>query len=96
MATYPSTGSIVDYLNAQGMDSSWSARQKLYDTSGLSKTLGGYRRTDNANQNLALLNYLQKQPEKSYPLLSVVVMQFLISPAWVYYCVVWRLTMGSG
>lgn len=54
----PSTNSIVDYLNAQGMDSSKSARRKLYNQSGLSSRLGDYNYS--SSQNLALLDYLRK------------------------------------
>lgn len=58
MATFlPSTNSIVDYLNSRGMDSSQSARRKLYNQSGLSSRLGEY--TYSANQNLALLDYMR-------------------------------------
>lgn len=58
----PSTSSVVDYLSTRKKDSSFSARKKLYDTSGLSRTLGEY--TGSSNQNLAFLKYLQTQEQK--------------------------------
>ncbi len=54
----PSTGSIVDYLNSQGKDSSFSARKKLYNDSGLGDRLGDF--VGGSNQNLALLSNLTK------------------------------------
>jgi len=54
----PSAVSIVDYLNSQKQDSSFSARSKLYKDAGLDKTLGTF--TGAPNQNTNLLSYLQK------------------------------------
>lgn len=55
--TLPSASSIVDYLNSQKQDSSFSARKKLYTAAGLDKTLGDF--VGSASQNLNLLKNLQ-------------------------------------
>ena len=57
----PSSGSIVDYLNSQGKDSSFSARKKLANQYGIKNYKG------TAKQNIDLLNKLKsgnpaKQP----------------------------------
>jgi len=56
--TLPSASSIVDYLNSQKQDSSFSARSKLYKDAGLDKTLGEF--VGSSSQNLNLLKSLQK------------------------------------
>ena len=58
----PSSGSIVDYLNSQGKDSSFSARKKLANQYGIKNYKG------TAKQNIDLLNKLKsgnpaKQPK---------------------------------
>ena len=62
----PSSGSIVDYLNSQGKDSSFSARKKLANQYGIKNYKG------TAKQNIDLLNKLksgnpakQPRPKKS-------------------------------
>ena len=62
----PSSGSIVDYLNSQGKDSSFSARKKLANQYGIKNYTG------TAKQNIDLLNKLksgnpakQPRPKKS-------------------------------
>lgn len=55
--TLPSTNSIVDYLNSQKKDSSFSARTKLYKEAGLESRLGAF--VGSASQNLNLLKKLQ-------------------------------------
>ena len=62
----PSSGSIVDYLNSQGKDSSFSARKKLANQHGIKNYKG------TAKQNIDLLNKLksgnpakQPRPKKS-------------------------------
>lgn len=57
----PSSDSIVDYLNAQGRDSSLSARKQLADQYGIK----GYKGT--ADQNLQLLDKLKKGAPKPAP-----------------------------
>src|SRR5699024_3869142 len=57
----PSSGSIIDYLNSQGKDSSFSARKKLPNQYGIKNYKG------TAKQNIDLLNKLKsgnpaKQP----------------------------------
>ena len=49
----PSSGSIVDYLNSQGKDSSFSARKKLANQYGIKNYKG------TAKQNIDLLNKLK-------------------------------------
>lgn len=64
----PSTTSIIDFLNTQGKDSSFSARKKYYTDLGFDKRLGSYQ--GSANQNLSLLKYLQndaKPPQTEAP-----------------------------
>jgi len=56
--TLPSAQSVVDFLNTQKKDSSFSARTKLYRDAGLDKTLGEY--VGSASQNINLLKGLQK------------------------------------
>ena len=62
----PSSGSIVDYLNSQGKDSSFSARKKLANQYGIKNYTG------TTKQNIDLLNKLksgnpakQPRPKKS-------------------------------
>src|SRR5699024_1979233 len=62
----PSGGSVVDYLNSQGKDSSFSARKKLANQYGIKNYKG------TAKQNIDLLNKLksgnpakQPRPKKS-------------------------------
>lgn len=55
--TIPAATSVVDYLNSQEQDSSYSARGKLYATAGIDKRLGSFAGT--ASQNTALLDYLK-------------------------------------
>lgn len=59
MASLPSTGSIVDYLNSKGQDSSFGARSKLFKEAGLDKTLGAFQ--GSANQNTTLLKTLSSK-----------------------------------
>lgn len=57
--------SIVDYLDARGMDSSFTARKALAKQHGMEK----YRATRNAKQNILLLRKLQESehPEQVAP-----------------------------
>ena len=59
----PSSGSIVDYLNSQGKDSSFSARKKLANQYGIKNYKG------TAKQNIDLLNKLKSgsKPTTSKP-----------------------------
>lgn len=54
----PKTGSIVDYLNSKGINSSYSNRKKLASQHGISNYKG------TASQNVALLNKLQGTSNK--------------------------------
>lgn len=55
----PSTSSIVDFLKAQGMDSSFQARKAMYEKLGLTDRLGDF--VGSAQQNTRLLDILKNQ-----------------------------------
>ena len=57
----PSSGSIVDYLNSQGKDSSFSARKKLANQYGIKNYKG------TAKQNIDLLNAMRKVKNPAQP-----------------------------
>lgn len=59
MATpqFPSTKTLVDYLNTKGQNSSFNARAKMFRDAGLDKRLGSYKGT--TSQNVTLLKQLQ-------------------------------------
>lgn len=60
-----SSGSITDYLNSIGMDSSFSNRSKLAVQYGVVSKQSQYRGT--ASQNISLLNVLKKGKKTSKP-----------------------------
>jgi len=65
MAQLPSSGSIIDYLNSTGKDSSFSSRRKMFNQAGLNKRLGDF--TGASNQNLTLLKTLRGGSNQSSP-----------------------------